>query len=137
MLHTLEWEYVPDYELLGVSSSAGCHRLAWAMNRAFDWQLKTDVDVLVDQGQGKTTAHPSMRFVDDEVGVAITLVLNRLPEGTLAKGASSLDFLVMANHHELAAHEIIAKLRRLDEVSFVVALDPKECGAMEPLACFD
>ena len=137
MLHTLEWEYVPDYELLGVSSSAGCHRLAWAMNRAFDWQLKTDVDVLVYQGQGKTTAHPSMRFVDDEVGVAITLVLNRLPEGTLAKGASSLDFLVMVNHHELAAHEIIAKLRRLDEVSFVVALDPEECGAMEPLACFD
>ena len=76
MLHTLEWEYVPDYELLGISSSVGCHRLAWAMNRAFDWHLKADVDVLVDQGRGKTTAHPSMRFVDDEVGVAITLVLN-------------------------------------------------------------
>ena len=46
MLHTLEWEYVPDYELLGISSSVGCHRLAWAMNRAFDWHLKADVDVL-------------------------------------------------------------------------------------------
>ena len=137
MLHTLEWEYVPDYELLGISSSVGCHRLAWAMNRVFDWHLKADVDVLVDQGRGKTTAHPSMRFVDDEVGVAITLVLNRLPEGTMAKGASSLDFLVMANHHELAAHEIIAKLRSLDEVSFVIALDPEESGAMEPLTCFD
>ena len=59
------------------------------------------------------------------------------PGGTLAKGASSLDFLVMANHHELAAHEIIAKLRSLDEVSFVIALDPEESGAMEPLTCFD
>ncbi len=137
MLHTLEWEYVPDYELLGISSSVGCHRLAWALNRAFDWHLKADVDVLVDQGRGNTSVHPSMRHVDEEGGVAITLVLNRVPEGTLAKGASSLDFLVMANHHELAAHEIIATLRRLDEVSFVIALDPEESGAMEPLTCFD
>lgn len=137
MLHTLEWEYVPDYELLGISSSVGCHRLAWAMNRAFDLQLKADADVVVDQGRGQTSVHPAMRFVDEEVGVAITVVLNRVPEGTLAKGASSLDFLVMVNHHELAAHEIIATLRALDEVSFVIALDPEESGAMEPLTCFD
>lgn len=137
MLHTLEWEYVPDYELLGISSSVGCHRLAWAMNRAFDWQLKADADVVVDQGKAKTSLHPSMRFVNEDVGVAITVVLNRVPEGILAKGASSLDFLVMANHHELAAHEIISTLRGLDEVSFVIALDPEESGAMEALTCFD
>ena len=28
MLHTLEWEYTPDYELLGVSSAVG----------AIDWR---------------------------------------------------------------------------------------------------
>ena len=137
MLHTLEWEYVPDYELLGISSSVGCHRLAWAMNRAFDWQMRADMDVVVDHGNGKTSVHPAMRHVEEDVGVSITLVLNRLPEGILAKGASSLDFLVMVNHHERAAHEIIASLRGLDEVSFVIALDPEECGAMEPLTCFD
>ena len=137
MQHMLEWEYVPDYELLGISSSVGSHRLAWAMNRAFGWSLKTDQDVVVSQGKAPSSVHPSMRFVDEEAGISVTLVLNRIPEGVLAKGASSLDYLAMVNHHELAAHEVIAKLRDLKEVAFVMALDPEECGAMEPLTCFD
>ena len=61
MLHTLEWEYTPDYELLGVSSSVGCHRLAWSMNRAFGWRLGCDQDVVIDQGKKEDTVHPSMR----------------------------------------------------------------------------
>ena len=137
MLHTLEWEYTPDYELLGVSAAVGCHRLAWSMNRAFGWHLQCDQDVVIVQGKQPDTVHPSMRYVDEEAGIAITLVLNRLPEGMLAKGASGLDFLVMVNHHELAAHEVIAKLRQLPEVSFVTVLDPEACGAMEPLTAFD
>lgn len=136
-LHTLEWEYTPDYELLGVSSGAGCHRLAWSMNRAFGWELTCDQDVIVSQGKKEDTVHPSMRYVDEEGGISVTLVLNRLPEGMLAAGASGLDFLVMVNHHELAAHEVIARLRTLPEVAFVTALDPEECGAMEPLTIFD
>ncbi len=136
-LHTLEWEYTPDYELLGVSSGAGCHRLAWSMNRAFGWELTCDQDVVVSQGKKEDTVHPSMRYVDEEGGISVTLVLNRLPEGMLAAGASGLDFLVMVNHHELAAHEVIARLRTLPEVAFVTALNPEECGAMEPLTIFD
>ena len=136
-LHTLEWEYTPDYELLGVSSGAGCHRLAWSMNRAFGWELTCDQDVVVSQGKKEDTVHPSMRYVDEEGGISVTLVLNRLPEGMLAAGASGLDFLVIVNHHELAAHEVIARLRTLPEVAFVTALNPEECGAMEPLTIFD
>ena len=137
MQHTLEWDYTPDYELLGLSAAVGCHRLAWSMNRAFGWALQWDQDVVVSQGKKKDTVHPSMRFVDEEAGVSITLVLNRVPEGMLAKGASGLDYLVMVNHHEMAAHEVIATLRSLPEVAFVTVLDPEECGAMEPLTVFD
>ena len=137
MQNTLEWDYTPDYELLGLSAAVGCHRLAWSMNRAFGWALQCDQDVVVSQGKKEDTVHPSMRFVDEEAGVSITLVLNRVPEGTLAKGASGLDYLVMVNHHEMAAHEVIATLRSLPEVAFVTVLDPEECGAMEPLTVFD
>lgn len=137
MQHTLEWEYTPDYELLGLSSAVGCHRLAWSMNRAFDWRLSCDHDVPVNQPKGGESLHPTMRYVNEEAGVVITLVLNRLPESALAKGASSLDYLMMVNHHELAPHEVIAKLRSLPEVSFVTVLDPETSGALEPLTFFD
>jgi hypothetical protein len=137
MQHTLEWEYTPDYELLGLASSKGCHRLAWAMNRSFGWRMQCDQDVVVSHGAGKETVHPSMRFLDEEAGIAVTLVLNRLQEGMLAKGASGLDYLLRVNHHELAAHEVVAQLRALPEVSFVTVLDPESSGAMEPLTLFD
>ena len=44
---------------------------------------------------------------------------------------------MMVNHHELPAHELLAELRTLPEVSFVTVLDPAESGAMEPLTAFD
>jgi hypothetical protein len=137
MHHTLEWEYTPDYELLGISSAVGCHRLAWSMNRRFGWRLSCDQDLVVPQSKNGDTTHPTMRFADEEAGVVVTLILNRLPPGVLAKGASGLDYLMMFNHHELPAHELLAELRTLPEVSFVTVLDPAESGAMEPLTAFD
>ena len=98
MQHTLEWEYVPEYELLGLSSSFGSHRLGWSLNRAFGWALACEADVVVTHPKGaEETQHPAMRYVNREEGVAVTLVLNRMPGGVLAQGqgAARLDYLVM------------------------------------------
>jgi hypothetical protein len=43
----------------------------------------------------------------------------------------------MLNHHELAAHEVMAMLRKLPEVAFVTTLDPTASGALEPLSVFE
>lgn len=137
MLHTLDWEYTPDYELIGISSSVGCHRLAWALNRHFGWHLACGEDLVVPHAKQADTSHPTMRHSQEEEGVHITVVLNRVSGGMLAKGASGLDFLMAVNHHELAAHEIIAALRTLKEVTFVTVLDPEASGAMEPLMALD
>ena len=131
----LEWEYVPDYELLGISSSVGCHRLAWAMNRAFDWQMRADMDVVVDHGNGKTSVHPAMRHVEEGRGVH-HVGLGQTSRGHL--GERRLPWIF--GHGEpsrTCCTRDRASLRGLDEVSFVIALDPEECGAMEPLTCFD
>ena len=62
MQHTLEWEYVPEYELLGLSSSFGSHRLGWSLNRAFGWALACEADVVVTHPKGaEETQHPAMR----------------------------------------------------------------------------
>ena len=137
MLHTLEWEYEPDYELFGLSSTFGCHRLAWSMNRVFGWSMSCDQDVVSTHGRETETVHPSMRYVNEADGIAVTLVLNRLAEGMLLEGVSGLDYLVLLNHHELAAHEFLAQLRQLREVSYAIALDPEASGAIEPLSVFD
>ena len=91
MLHTLEWEYEPDYELFGLSSAVGCHRLAWSMNKAFGWSMSCDQDVVSTHGRETETVHPSMRHVNEADGISVTLVLNRLAEGMLLEGVSGLE----------------------------------------------
>ena len=65
------------------------------MNRRFGWRLSCDQDLEVPQSKNGDTTHPTMRFADEEAGVVVTLILNRLPLGVLAKGASGLDYLMM------------------------------------------
>ena len=137
MQHTLEWEYAPEYELLWVSAAVGSHRLAWSMNRALGWALACGEDLVVHPPKGHESVHPTMRFEPEAEGNKVTVVLNRVPEGVLARGAAGMDYLVVLHHHELPAHEIIASLRALPEVSFVTALDPESCGALEPLMALD
>ena len=91
MQHTLEWEYAPEYELLGVSAAVGSHRLAWSMNRAFGWALACGEDLVVHPPKGHESVHPTMRFEPEAEGNKVTVVLNRVPEGVLARGGGALD----------------------------------------------
>ena len=138
MQHLLEWDYVPEYELLGISSSMGSHRLAWAFNRAFGWHMACADDVLAAPSKSKEpSSHPTLRWIDEASGTSVTLVLNRTSDGTLANGAGALDYLLVVHHLETPPHELMAELRRLREVSFVTALDPEAIGALEPLMALD
>ena len=86
MQHLLEWDYVPEYELIGISSSMGSHRLAWAFNRAFGWYMACADDVLAAPSKSQEpSSHPALRWIDEASGTSVTLVLNRTSEGTLAQ----------------------------------------------------
>ena len=122
MLHTLEWEYTPDYELLGVSSAVGCHRLAWSMNRV--WMASEAATKMWSWAKAKRHPAPFHAYVDEEAGIALHLDFEPPSGRHVGQRARLWTSLVMVNHHELAAHEVIATLRELDEVAFVIAVGP-------------
>ena len=125
------------YELLGISSAMGSHRMAWALNRAFGWRMECADDVVSVPSKKEATAHPALRFVDEDGGTSVTLILNRIPDGMLAPGASGLDSLLVVHHLDMPPHELIVALRSLKEVAFVTALDPEGSGALESLMALD
>ena len=89
----LDWEIECDFDLYGIGSHVGSHRLCFDLNRLFRWQLCYD-RMLVGLSKTGNTEHIVHRYTDEELGLDVALILNRVPEGILASGASSFDYLL-------------------------------------------
>ena len=89
----LDWEIECDFNLYGIGSHVGSHRLCFDLNRLFRWQLSFD-RTLVGVSKIGNSQHVVHRYIDEGLGLDAALILNRVPEGVLASGASSFDYLL-------------------------------------------
>lgn len=121
----LDWEIECDFELYGVGSHVGSHRLGWELNRIFNWELQFD-RMIEDK-------YIVLRYynIDDDLDVA--LILNRTPEGILASGASSFDYLLRVRDGLCTDLDIIKKIRSSNLVTLVTSVSPENSGALEEL----
>ncbi len=128
----LDMEIECDFDLLGMGSHVGSHRMAWELNRIFGWQLAFDreIDSTVKNIE---TRHIVLRYCNEEEGLDIALILNRVPEGVLASGASSLDYLLRLGHGVLESEDVINRIRSSNLVTLVTFLNPEKSGALEAM----
>jgi hypothetical protein len=74
-----------------------------------------------------------LRYCNEEEGLDIALILNRVPEGVLASGASSLDYLLRLGHGVLESEDVINRIRNSNLVTLVTFLNPEKSGALEAM----
>ncbi|PCJ80369.1 MAG: hypothetical protein COA49_09035 [Bacteroidetes bacterium] len=132
----LDMEMECDFRLLGIGSHVGSHRLAWELNRIFGWDLKFD-RVITSYNKNNDTKHIVLTFIDREEGLDVALILNRVPGGVLASGASSLDYLLKLGIDFLDNHDVISEIRRSNLVTMVTKIDPERSGALGELYDLD
>ena len=128
----LDMELECDSGLLGIGSHVGSHRLAWELNRIFGWDLKFNRAITSDN-KNTNTEHIVLTFIDREEGLDVSLILNRVPGGVLASGASSLDYLLKIESDFLYNHDVVSRIRRSNLVTLVTTIDPELSGALGPL----
>ena len=128
----LDMEIECDFDLLGMGSHVGSHRLAWELNRIFGWELAFDREI-DSKIKSIETRHIVLRYCNEEEGLDIALILNRVPEGVLAPGASSLDYLLRLSHGVLASENVINRIRNSNLVTLVTFLNPEKSGALEAM----
>lgn len=128
----LDMEIECDYDLLGMGSHVGSHRMAWELNRIFGWQLEfnREIDSISNNIE---TRHIVLRYCNDEEGLDIALILNRVPDGVLATGAASLDYLLRLGAGILESEDVINRIRKSNLVTLVTNLDPEQSGVLEAM----
>jgi hypothetical protein len=128
----LDMEIECDFDLLGIGSHVGSHRMAWELNRIFGWQLVFDQEI-DSRSKDVETRHIVLRYCNDEEGLDIALILNRVPEGVLATGAASLDYLLRLGAGILESEDVINRIRKSNLVTLVTNLNPEQSGALEAM----
>ena len=128
----LDMEIECDFDLLGMGSHVGSHRMAWELNRIFGWNLEFDREI-DSKIKNIETRHIVLRYCNEEEGLDIALILNRVPEGVLASGASSLDYLLRLGHGVLESEDVINRIRNSNLVTLVTFLNPEKSGALEAM----
>lgn len=128
----LDWEIECDFDLYGIGSHVGSHRLCFDLNRLFGWQLSYD-RMLVGLHKSGNTEHIVHRHIDEEMGLDVSLILNRVPDGVLATGASSFDYLMRIRQGVAEELEIIKTIRKSNLVTLVTSVDPENSGALDAM----
>ena len=128
----LDWEIECDFDLYGIGSHVGSHRLCFDLNRLFRWQLCFD-RTLSSMSKIGNSQHLVHRYIDEDLGLDAALVLNRVPEGILASGASSFDYLLRIRKGVAEEIDIIKTIRKSNLVTLVTSLVPEETGALDSM----
>ena len=128
----LDWEIECDFDLYGIGSHVGSHRLCFDLNRLFRWQLCFD-RTLSSMSKIGNSQHLVHRYIDEDLGLDVALVINRVPEGILASGASSFDYLLRIRKGVAEEIDIIKTIRKSNLVTLVTSLVPEETGALDSM----
>lgn len=128
----LDWEIECDFNLYGIGSHVGSHRLCFDLNRLFRWQLSFD-RTLVGMSKMGNSQHVVHRYIDEGMGLDAALILNRVPEGVLASGASSFDYLLRIRKGVAEELDIIKTIRKSNLVTLVTSLVPEDTGALDSM----
>ena len=128
----LDMEIECDFDLLGMGSHVGSHRMAWELNRIFGWNLEFNREIN-SKIKNIETRHIVLRYCNEEEGLDIALILNRVPDGVLAQGASSLDYLLRLGHGVMESEDVINRIRNSNLVTLVTFLNPEKSGALEAM----
>lgn len=131
-----DFEESVDFQLFGLTTHVGSHRLCWELNRLMGWSMAFYKELQPDEREGhqRFVVH---RYVSPDTGVDVALIANRLPDGLLVKKLPRVDFLLRVEFDTPGLEEMKHALRGMRLVTLVVELDAVQTDAIEHIAVLD
>lgn len=133
----LDMDLECDFDLYGIGTHIGGHRLAWELNRLFGWELVYDRNLeSICKKKGKVLSnHIVYTYKSSDEGIEVNLILNRAPEGCLTVGkiSNSLDYLLKVCSGIIEIESVLCTIRTSKLVTLVTSLDPEDSGVLEAM----
>tara|TARA_B000000532_G_scaffold208248_1_gene176710 strand:+ start:2665 stop:2952 length:288 start_codon:yes stop_codon:yes gene_type:complete len=80
-----------------------------------------------------TSKHIVHRHLDNELGLDIAVILNRVPDGILDVNAASFDYIIRVRKGYAEDLEIIKTIRKSNLVTLVTTVDPEKSTALDAM----
>lgn len=132
------FENAIDFQLFGLSSHLGSHRLCWELNRKFGWGLKFFGTWSRQREAGlfeeEALSYVAHRYHSPLADWDVMILLNRSEGIPLLSKVAGVDYLlrVVEGRHDLAA--MPQQLKEVPSITWVGPLDVVKTGALEHLA---
>ncbi|MCH2223873.1 MAG: IPExxxVDY family protein [Crocinitomicaceae bacterium] len=134
--HTLTFEQMFNFDMIGVCSHHSDYRLAWSINQQLEIQLaKCDEDYFVTNRKGEVISQHSMyEYQDLENRMDYFMVKNKQQGKFLVPEKPTMDyFIFLCDNCAIDINELIKNLRAVPSVLGVYKFDPEEIASAENL----
>lgn len=131
---TLGFEYDYDFQLIGLYCHFKDYRLAWAINKQFEFDLVKQAPYSIEQEEGKQEfSHFTYSIEHQELFYC--LLSNRSDNGLLIPERKDIDYFMIIDgiHERSRKKEFISQLSGLKEVLSAVEVNPKELRSKQNL----
>lgn len=122
----LEYQYAPDFRIIGIFSPVKDYRLAWLINQQLGFDLKR-LPVFSWSPQGNEITHECnvFRYENPERYLKAYLLGNRTLSGSLLQEPRNLDYMLLLKKPgaNIKIPEMIKSLRSIGQVQMAALLD--------------
>ncbi len=140
-----DFEDALDFQLFGLTSVVGSHRLCWELNRALGWGLTyyrtlglPESSRKMDPDEGsEPPAFVAHRYHRPQLGWDVTLVLNRAERKVLVEKLPRVDYLLRVGECAHDLEPLPTLLKQLPSVTWATSLDVMKTGAWETMGLLD
>jgi hypothetical protein len=134
--HTLIFEQMFNFDMVGVCSHHSDYRLAWSINNKLEIQLaKCEEDYFVTNRKGDVMSHHSMyEYRDLENRMDYFMVKNKQQGKLLVPEKPTMDyFIFLCDNCAIDIDDLITNLKAVPSVLGVYPFDPEEIASAENL----
>ncbi|MDH5381550.1 MAG: IPExxxVDY family protein [Cyclobacteriaceae bacterium] len=118
-------EYSFDFELLGLTSSAKEHKLAWAINSSLETELTKQEEIIMELKNGKTAN--LVYFLHETENSILTLIKNKMFDSSdnqpkfLIPELKTMDYFIRIDGdlYPLTTEKIIEQLKNINTIEYI------------------
>ncbi|MFT5860892.1 MAG: hypothetical protein ACI865_003008 [Flavobacteriaceae bacterium] len=134
--HTLTFEQVFNFDMIGISSHHSDYRLAWGINQSLRIRLtKCEEEYVVTNRKGEVVSTHSMyEYEDQENRLDYFMVKNKCQGNFLIPEKPSMDFfLFLCDNYAVDIELLTQGLKEVSSILGVFPFDPEEISSAENL----
>lgn len=123
-----------DFLLIGFVSTLPIFKLAWEINRVFNFQLEEVEPIeFFDNKKEKNIAFLRFLYNNEEMEMVYSLIQNKFKENILLKKAINMDYILKIEGENTSVSSMLSDLKKIENITFALKINVEDLPKKHPL----